>query len=279
MKSFIKKIAVAVCVAAASITFVTAGVSASDQPRPMPGTEATTTTDTRVETSSGNQSTASSNNTQSMAQTSVNTTSNKKYLTNLGAFGWFALSVIVNFILSCWIGNKFYNLARKNTQTSSEIRALRKDIEEKFASTLTDVEEPAVEVMNRNESYSRTDEGISMPEHKSHIEMNDEEREMMRKWDKKRITQRVIAREAEEMENDGYDEEEAYGVRPAKRAYQPTRRSSGIEFEDDGYDDEDYDDEYEEKYSERKPVSKKNTFSKATNKAKDFLSNVFPFED
>ncbi len=275
MKSLIKKITVAVCIAASSITFVTATVSATDQPRPLPGTQATETT----KKSSGEQSAsteASTNTTQSMAQASVSTTANKKYLTNLGAFGWFALSVAVNFILSCWIGNKYYNLAVRSSQSSNEIRALRKDIEEKFASTLTDVEDRSVEVMNRNENYSRTDEGISMPEHRVHVEMNDEERETMRKWDKSRITQRVIAKEEAEL-NVEDDEEEAYEPRPSKREYQPTRRASGIDFEDDEYDDEDYDDYRENRFSHKSEKRQKSSIAKATNKAKDFLNNVFPF--
>lgn len=273
MKGFMKKISLAVCTAAISVMFVTANVSAVVTPRPVQG--GTTATDVVSETGTAAKKTKAkaeeTETAQSMVQTSVNATANKKSFTNWNAFFWFLLSVAVNFVVSCWVGNKFYRLARKNTQTSNEIRALRKDIEEKFASTLNDIEDPAVEIMNRNENYARTDEGISMPEHRNRIEMNDEERETMRKWDERRITQRVAAREEAEIDEEKNDE--VYEDAPVRRAYQPTRRSSGIEFEDEEYDDE----VNTENINERE--SKKGAFSKATNKAKDFLSNVFPFED
>lgn len=268
MKGFMKKISLAVCTAAISVMFVTANVSAVVTPRPVQG--GTTVTETVTETGTAakktNAKAEETETAQSMVQTSVNATANKKSFTNWNAFFWFLLSVAVNFVVSCWVGNKFYRLARKNMQTSNEIRALRKDIEEKFASTLNGIEDPAIEIMNRNENYARTDEGISMPEHRNRIEMNDEERETMRKWDERRITQRVAARD----EAETAEEEKMYEDVPVRRSYQPTRRSSGIEFEDE---------EYEDEASAENINSKKGAFSKATNKAKDFLSNVFPFED
>lgn len=274
MKKLIKKITVVACVAA----ITAANVLAAPTPRPIETTGTTEVTATTDSSSRGTQITSSSSGSSktSMVDESIRNTAEKKSFTHWNAFFWFILSVAVNFIVSCWVGNRFYRLARKSTQTSNEIRALRKDIEEKFASTLSDIEDPSVEIMNRNENYSRADEGISMPEHRTHVEMNDEEREMMRKWDHKRITQRVIAAEDAEMNDDEVEENEEYEVKPARRSYQPTRRSSGIEFEDEEYEDEDE----ETPVRKTEPAaSKKSSFSKATNKAKDFLSNVFPFED
>lgn len=269
------KISVIICAAVVSMTFATANVSAVVTPRPMQGAEVAATTEITTENTNSNESEEVSSNTQSMVQTSVNaTTNNKKSFTHWNAFLWFLLSVAVNFVVSCWVGNRFYRLARKNTQTSNEIRALRKDIEEKFASTLTEIEDPAVEIMNRNENYSRAEDGLSMPEHRTRIEMNEEEREMMRKWDKKRITERVVSKEETEPE----EEDAMYETRPVKRAYQPTRRSSGIEFEDEEYDDEVYEEETNERPAGHREAPK-SSIENAKNKAKDFLSNVFPFED
>ncbi|MGN1115151.1 MAG: hypothetical protein ACI4TH_01115, partial [Candidatus Ornithomonoglobus sp.] len=216
---------------------------------------------------------------------------NKKYQSRLGGFLWFLLSVIVNFVISCWVGNRFYKLAKRNAQGSSEIRALRKDIEEKFASTLKDISEPAIEVINQNESYARTDEGIAMPERRGHIELNEEEREMMRRWDTRRASARA-AEEPEEPEEDEYYEEEPAErtERRLPRSYQPTRRSSGIDFEDDeeidAYDDEE-EDEYEERSSAKNRPSRmterrasvKKAAKKSSSRAKKFLDNVFPFDE
>lgn len=310
MKDSIKKIVTAVCALAISSILMTGAVFAETE-QPMPDSNTTTTTSVSdITTSSAETSGATqapinnvvsnnsvASNANNVTQSSNESVSNKKYLSKLGGFLWFLLSVIVNFILSCWIGNRFYKLARRSAQGSGEIRALRKDIEEKFASTIKDISEPAIEVINQNENYSRTDEGLSMPERKQKIEINDEEREIFRRWDSQRSAGRNAARVREEREEeeyeddyDDYDQERA--SRPAKRSYHPTRRSSGIEFEDedDDYEDEDYDD-YEERYSSRqRPArmsehrtksSKKNSngINKAKGKAKDFLSNVFPFDE
>ena len=94
--------------------------------------------------------------------------------------------------------------------------------------------------------------------------------EMMRRWDTKRAAERT----ADDTDDD-YEDAPRRGVR---RAYQPTRRSSGIEFED-----EEGDEEYEAPARKARPARKNTkateTLSSAKNKAKDFLSNVFPFED
>ena len=219
-----------------------------------------------------NTATSSTNTVTTQAASSNTAANNNRYLTKWGGFFWFLLSVIVNFILSCWVANRFYRMAKKSAQSSNEVRALRKDIEERFASTIQDINEPAVEVINSNESYARDEEGIAMPEHKSHIELNDEEREMMRRWDTKRTAERT----ADDREEDDYDDAPRRGVR---RAYQPTRRSSGIEFEDEegGYEEDEA--PARKARPSRKGSKATETLSSAKNKAKDFLSNVFPFED
>ena len=149
MKESIKKLTVAVCAAAITAMISTVAVTAAETARPMPDSSGTTTTQTMNTSSGETGETAAVTATQApVTNNVVNTannvttsseTSNKKYQSRLGGFLWFLLSVVVNFILSCWIGNRFYKLARKSNQSSAEIRALRKDIEEKFSSTLKDI--------------------------------------------------------------------------------------------------------------------------------------------
>lgn len=310
MKDSIKKIATAICAVSISSMLV-AGAVLAETPRPQPDSSSSTTTTDNITTSAGengetggvttqapavNNVVTNNTATNAVTQASNENVSNKKYLSKLGGFLWFLLSVIVNFIISCWVGNRFYKLARRSAQGSGEIRALRKDIEEKFASTLKDISEPATEVINQNENYSRTDEGLSMPERKQKIEINDEEREIFRRWDSQRAAGTRSARTRDEREEEDYEDEyddyEERSSRPAKRSYQPTRRSSGIEFEDEDedYEDEEYDD-YEERYSSRQRPARMNerrtksakknsgSINKAKGKAKDFLSNVFPFDE
>lgn len=296
MKNFFKKFLVTICAVSVSATIITASVMATEGVRPMPGSDSTvsSTTDS-VDTSSGQQAdTSAATNVSPITNTGVNTvtqntttnttSTNKKYQTRFGGFLWFLLSVVVNLILSYMIGNRFYQLARRSAQGSSEIRALRKDIEEKFGNTLRDISEPAIEVMNQNENYSRTDEGITMPERRSHVEINDEEREIMRRWDSKR-SKTVDFEDDEYDEDDEYYEDERPVARAPKRAYQPSRRSSGIDFEDDEYGEDEFEDEYEERrlqksrpsrmMSERERASKPS----AKNRARKFLSNVFPSDE
>lgn len=196
------------------------------------------------------------------ATQAVTEVSNKKYLSKVGGFLWFLLSVIVNFIVSCWVGNRFYKLSKKSTQSSAEIRALRKDIEEKFASTLRDISEPALEVVNSNEDYSRTDEGIAMPNRQPKVEITDEEREILKKWDSRQT------KASEPEADEEYEEELEERQERSFKSYQPTRRSSGIVFEDEEAE--------EATFNKNAP---KVDIAKAKKKAKNILNNIFPFDE
>ena len=249
MKGFMRKFIVAISTVSIALTVAGASVFATMTPRSGPN-DTSSVTDTVKDS---DKSSSKSKSTTDAADEPASVTSQaanqavtaKKYLTKWGGFFWFLLSVIVNFILSCWISNRFYKLAKRNTQGSAEIRALRKDIEEKFASTLTDINEPITEVVNRNENYARTDEGMTMPERKSTVEINDREREALNRWDTKRAAQKAAE-----------DSERTYEM----------RRPMSVEFDDDA------DEEVE--------VSRKrDSVAKAGNKAKDFLSNIFPFDE
>lgn len=280
MRRIIKKITIAVCTALTAIMLVAAPVLATGEVSgAVQGSAANTTGVTsNIGTSVGQQ--AVSNGANSVTAQTSTATANKKYVTGWGVFFWFLISVIVNFVISCWIGNRFYRMAKKSAQSSNEIRALRKDIEERFGATIKDIDEPAIEVLNSNESYARDGEGISMPERKAHVELNDDEREMMRRWDTKRTSARVSSfdTEAAEDEAEAFEEER----RPVRRSYKPTRRSSGIEFEDaeEVYEDGDEAEETpRERTAPRRGGKGAEALTNAKNKAKDFLSNVFPFEE
>ena len=258
MKSFMKKFMIMVCATATVFTMAAATVLATETARPAPG--ANTTVTSNADVSENAQNTATSTTGGASEPTSVTTQAtgtSSKYLSKWGGFFWFIASVIVNFFVACWVGNRFYRLARRSAQSSAEIRALRKDIEEKFASTLKDINEPVTEVVNSNESYVRNAEGIEMPENRPTVEINDEEREILGRWDTRRAAMAEIR--AEEA---------------SRRAYAPDREASGIQFEDD-------DDTAEENASPVRATLKTITKagSKAGSKAKDFLSNIFPFED
>ena len=248
MKGFMRKFIGAISTVSIALTVAWASVFATMTPRSGPN-DTSSVTDTVKDS---DKSSSNSKSTTDAADEPASVTSQaanqavtaKKYLTKWGGFFWFLLSVIVNFILSCWISNRFYKLAKRNTQGAAEIRALRKDIEEKFASTLTDINEPITEVVNRNENYARTDEGMTMPDRKSTVEINDREREALNRWDTKRAAQK-----AAESSDHTYE----------------MRRPMAVEFDDA--------DEEEESSSKRDSVAK------AGNKAKDFLSNIFPFDE
>ena len=289
MKNFFRKLVSTICAVSVSALLLTASVTAlaAEAPRSLDeaGTAVTdivnTSTGTSSGTSAGTTNTGTAASANNVTQSAGKTSSSKG--SGWSGFFWFILSVIVNFIISCWVGNRFYRMARRSAQGSAEIRALRKDIEEKFAGTITDISEPATEVINRNENYARNDDGIDMPERKSHVELNSDELEMMRRWDARRSAAKPAR--AAEPEDDFEDEENTRvsSRRPVRSSYQPTRRSSGIEFEDeDGYDEDE--DPRGARRPSRMPERKERSaasgaISNAKNKAKDFLSNVFPFDE
>lgn len=253
MKNIFKKFIITVCAMSVTFTIAAVGVSATMTPRSGPGEMESVTDTVKSDESKKTTKTAAKSTAQTAdtvtAQTSNQSVSAKKYLTKWGGFFWFLLSVIVNFILSCWISNRFYRMAKRNTQGSAEIRALRKDIEEKFASTIKDINEPVTEIINRNENYARNDEGMEMPEHRQSVEIREDEREILGRWDMKRTAAKT---------EKNADDEDGFEMR---------RPMAGIKFEDD------------DNALPENTTSKMESISKAGNKAKDFLSNIFPFED
>ncbi len=263
MKSFLKKFLATVCVVSTVLTYASIAVYATDEFRtgPNSGDAVTDTVESSTVANIQTSTTGGAEEPQSVT-TQAKSSVSSKYLTKWGAFFWFLLSVVVNFFVACWVGNRFYRLARRSAQSSSEIRALRKDIEEKFSSTLKDIDEPVTEVVNSNESFARTEEGMDLPAERPSVEINDEEREILGRWDRRR-----------EVETEAQAQKMREEVR---REYAPTRRMSGIEFGDEDGKEE----APEEKSAVRtKLESLTKAGSKVGGKAKDFLANIFPFDE
>lgn len=190
--------------------------------------------------------------------------SEKHYTTRGGAFGWFLLSVLVNAVLSFVIGNRFYKMSKKNNHVSAEVRALRRDIEEKFNKNIGGFSEHDVEISNSNESYAPNDGGIKANIRKTEEEISAEE--TFREWEKNLAKQEAERREAirealkprstrEFVEK----EEESFDTHRGEKSYKPQRETIA---------EEDYEDEKEE-----------STFDAIKHKAKEIITDIFPFRE
>ena len=195
--------------------------------------------------------------------------SEKKYTTKGGAFGWFILSVIVNAVLSFAIANRFYKMSKKDNHIASEIRALRRDVEERFASTVNGFYEQETDMVNQNDDYSSELDGIKMKERV--VERDETAEEIFRKWESDLANQRIQKR-AEIRANikpRSEEEAEAEEMYSRTKSYQPRRQSDEDLYmeEDDDLDYEDYEKEEEGRFAAFK------------NKAKEFITDVFPLKE
>ena len=132
----------------------------------------TTQQDTANQNNTANQNTQgqipAAGNVQTQTDTSTQV-SNKKYLSKGWAVFWFIFTIIINAIISFWIGNRFYKLSKKDNHLSFEIRALRKDIEEKFVNNVGGFSEQEVDIKNLNESLALDDEGLKPTENSLYL--------------------------------------------------------------------------------------------------------------
>ena len=78
-------------------------------------------------------------------------------------FLMFVLAIIINAAVSFVISNRFYRMSKKDSHLQAEIRALRRDISEKFTGSVKEIKEKAATVTNENKNYSR-DGGITYKE-------------------------------------------------------------------------------------------------------------------
>lgn len=161
---------------------------------------------------------------------------------------WLIISVLINAGISFWIGNRFYRLSKKDTHLTSEVRALRRDVEEKFLMSVGGFAEQETDISNANEDYSRDGEGITMQRRQRQEEVSPaEEDELLRKWEGRMNARQSAARPTAETR---YEPN-------VRRKYQPTRDEEPIE-----------EDEYEEEPK-----------SGIKSKAKGILNDIFPFKE
>ena len=92
-------------------------------------------------------------------------------------FLMFALAVIINAAVSFVISNRFYGMSKKDSHLQAEIRALRRDINEKFTGSVKEIKEKAADVTNNNKNYSR-DGGITYKEEEPSAELA----EIAKRW-------------------------------------------------------------------------------------------------
>lgn len=190
--------------------------------------------------------------------------SEKHYTTRGGAFGWFLLSILVNAVLSFAIGNRFYKMSKKNNHVSAEVRALRRDIEEKFNSNIGGFSEHDVEVSNSNESYAPDEGEIKVNVKKTEEEISAEE--TFREWEENLAKQEAERREAlrealkPRSTREFVEEEASFDSHKGEKSYKPAREP----MEEDEYDDEE---------------EEESTFDSIKNKAKEIITDIFPFRE
>ena len=199
---------------------------------------------------------------------------NSKYLTKGGAIFWFAFTVVLISVLSFWIGNRFYKMSKKDNHIAGEIRALRRDVEEKFVTSVGGFSEQEIDINNLNESLAMDDEGIKPVEHQTaYREISDAEEERFRKWEEAQSASRVSKTQrqskakstvSEELEEDFED------VRKIRRKnYQPKR-----DMRSDDFDRVDND---MSELGETQEIKLKGDGVRS--KAKEILGDIFPFKE
>lgn len=199
------------------------------------------------------------------AEAQTESMSERGYLSKGWAAFWFILILLLNSVLSFWIGNRFYRLSRKDNHISAEIRALKKDIEEKFAKSIGGFAETEVDINNTNESYDDGDD-IRLPDKKPVLrEVSAEEEARFRKWEEAQTKSRAERVRPKSAVKEELDEELDDVKRIHRKNYQPKRKSSERIDEDSELD----------KTREMK-IGKSEGVK---NKAKEILGDIFPFKE
>ena len=192
---------------------------------------------------------------------------NDKYLTKGGAAIWFVLILLANGAFSFWVGNRFYRLSKKDNHVSAEIRALRRDIDDKFVKSVDGFAEQEIDIENLNESLGIKISASEAPKRNAVKELSPEEEERFRRWEEalaKPKTERTRpARPTlrEEIEED-FDDVKT----PSKKDYKPRREEAAAPAEDKA-----------DNLGETKVMKPMGEGVK--NKAKEILGDIFPFKD
>ena len=315
-KSILKKAAAVfaafmVAFSASAAVFAATSAPATTRPRPTASSSSSSssrTTDSDDSSSSSDNNSSSSDEEDNTSSTSspsetrvtstpvtaapvATTTTNRSYTTKGGAFLWFLLSVLVNTVISFAIGNRFYKMSRKENHVTAEIRALRRDIEEKFADNIGGFAEQGIDIENSNENYSMKSDGLKMtPASTTSVDAPVED--IYKQWEEQMARRRAQRRAAINTRPE-IDESDFEDERPVRKKYQPKRTSNlnnsrkkyskdSIDFEEDieDIDDdriEEIDDMDEEMLEDTRDKHKK--AKDVTKKAKSFINNIFPLKD
>lgn len=193
---------------------------------------------------------------------------NTSHLTKGGAAFWFIFTIVLNTAVSFWIGNRFYRLAKKENHVSGEIRALRKDIEEKFVKSVGGFSETEVDITNLNESLAMNEEGIKPVEKKPVFrEVSAEEEERFRRWEEAQSKPRSERLKTRSSVKEEFDEELEDVRKIRRKNYQPKRDRNADAF----------DNEVEDEIEETKATKTKG--ESVRSKAKEILGDIFPFKE
>ena len=190
---------------------------------------------------------------------------NNKYLTKGSAVIWFILILLANGAFSFWVGNRFYRLSKKDNHIGAEIRALRRDIDDKFVKSVDGFAEQEVSIENINEALG-VDIGTPQEPKKGTVrELSPEEAERFRRWEeaqakpKTERARRTKSTVREELEGD-FDDVKTIN----RKDYKPRREDS--EAEDNSA-----------ALGETRVIKPMGEGVK--NKAKEILGDIFPFKD
>lgn len=157
------------------------------------------------------------------------------------------LTLIINAVISFFISNRFYKMSKRDGHLQSEIRALRRDIDDKFSSRITELNERSVSVKNNNPSYARADDAITYKE-----EPSDAVSEIAKRWNIQISDESETAVRKNNPER-GADSAEIRRERSTDGTEMRARRDSR--------------------------ASKHRTKKSGQSKTKKLLSDIFPFEE
>lgn len=196
----------------------------------------------------------------------------------------FILSIVISAGISFAISSRFYNMVKRDNRVQSELRALRRDIEDKFSSGVKKISESAAEIKNTNENYSR-DGGFKKPQAQKteSVKMERSELEdLAKRWnivieedeepnldsEKKKVRTERVSDYKPKREND----------KPVQKTHEPEPLPEDEDYETD-YESEKDRDDYDDYKGDTKSLKKNGVKSAVRNKAKAILGDIFPFDD
>ncbi|MCD8391481.1 MAG: hypothetical protein LUD03_06545 [Firmicutes bacterium] len=151
------------------------------------------------------------------------------------------LVVIINTVISFVVANRFYKLTKKDSHIQSEIRALRRDIDDKFSGNIKQIKEKEIRVKNSNPDYSGGDK-IKVPKASQKQTDDKEIAEFAKRWNI-------------EIESDEEPELKGKSPNASRASYSPERKKRPEKKAD----------------AEQKPKQK--------SRAKEFMGEIFPFDE